>query len=71
VEAPAGSVVVFSSLTPHRTGPNLTDHVRKAYIVQYAPTGAVVLHGSGRREHTPASDPIRQYEVLRHGQRVG
>ncbi|HEX5614715.1 MAG TPA: phytanoyl-CoA dioxygenase family protein, partial [Acidimicrobiia bacterium] len=43
VEVPvrAGSVVVFSSLTPHHTGRNTTDQVRKAYIVQYAPDGAV------------------------------
>ena len=40
VPARAGSIVVFSSLTPHRTGPNLTDGVRKAYIVQFAPDGA-------------------------------
>jgi phytanoyl-CoA hydroxylase len=38
--APKGSIVVFSSLTPHRTGPNLTGDVRKAYILQYAPDGA-------------------------------
>jgi phytanoyl-CoA hydroxylase len=44
-EAPVGSVVVFSSLTPHLTGPNLTDEVRKAYIVQYAPVGAERLDG--------------------------
>ncbi len=25
---------------PHLTGPNLTDEVRKAYIIQYAPAGA-------------------------------
>src|SRR5260221_463614 len=37
----AGSIVVFTSLTPHFTAPNTTDDVRKAYIVQYAPTGAV------------------------------
>ncbi len=40
VPAPAGSIVVFSSLTPHSTGPNHTDAVRKAYIVQFAPDGA-------------------------------
>jgi len=43
VPAPAGSIVVFSSLTPHSTGPNRTDAVRKAYIGQFAPTGAAVL----------------------------
>ncbi len=32
----AGGIVVFSSLTPHLTGPNRTNDVRKAYIVQYA-----------------------------------
>ena len=37
----AGDVLVFSSLTPHRTGPNLSDEVRKAYILQYAPDGVV------------------------------
>ncbi|QYG92114.1 phytanoyl-CoA dioxygenase family protein [Iamia sp. SCSIO 61187] len=44
-EAAVGDVVVFSSLTPHLTGPNLTDEVRKAYILQYAPVGAEVLEG--------------------------
>jgi ectoine hydroxylase-related dioxygenase (phytanoyl-CoA dioxygenase family) len=29
-----GDVAVFSSLTPHLTGPNLTGEVRKAYILQ-------------------------------------
>jgi ectoine hydroxylase-related dioxygenase (phytanoyl-CoA dioxygenase family) len=37
VPAKAGSIVIFSSLTPHMTGPNTTDGVRKAYICQYAP----------------------------------
>ncbi|HJR24753.1 MAG TPA: phytanoyl-CoA dioxygenase family protein, partial [Acidimicrobiales bacterium] len=62
---PAGGAVVFSSLTPHLTGPNTTDAVRKAYILQYAPAGAEVLRGDPaagppeRRE--PADDPDRQY----------
>jgi phytanoyl-CoA hydroxylase len=47
-EAGVGDVVVFSSLTPHLTGPNLTDEVRKAYILQYAPVGAEVLEGDPR-----------------------
>ncbi len=41
----AGSVVVFTSLTPHATATNRTDQVRKAYIVQYAPDGAEALLG--------------------------
>ena len=68
----AGSIVVFSSLTPHSTGPNRTEAVRKAYIVQYAPDGAeVVPPGSrGPVRRVPAADESRQYEVLRRGERV-
>lgn len=40
VPARRGDIVVFSSLTPHRTGPNLTGAVRKAYILQYCQAGA-------------------------------
>jgi ectoine hydroxylase-related dioxygenase (phytanoyl-CoA dioxygenase family) len=69
VEARAGDVVVFSSLTPHRTGPNTSDSVRKAYILQYAPDGAVALRGDeGRPE--PQDDPDRQFPVLRGGQPI-
>ncbi len=66
VPAPAGSIVVFSSLTPHATGPNLTDGVRKAYIVQYAAAGArrvAVDPGTGQRTHTPQDDPQRQFRI--------
>lgn len=70
----AGGVVVFSSLTPHLTGPNPTDTVRKAYILQYAPDGAVVLEGdppagppTGRR---PCDDPDRQLPVVVDGRPV-
>src|SRR5207244_8965085 len=47
VEVPvrAGSIVVFSSLTPHATKRNTTGEVRKAYIVQYAPSDALVHFG--------------------------
>jgi ectoine hydroxylase-related dioxygenase (phytanoyl-CoA dioxygenase family) len=70
--APAGSIVVFSSLTPHCTGPNRTDDVRKAYIVQYAPDGAAVLTGPDRDhlERTPARAPDRQFPVLVGGRPV-
>ena len=39
VPVKAGSVALFWSLTPHMTGANNTDSVRKAYICQYAPDG--------------------------------
>jgi ectoine hydroxylase-related dioxygenase (phytanoyl-CoA dioxygenase family) len=62
VPARAGSVVVFSSLTPHCTGPNRTDEVRRAYIVQYAPDGARTYDGQGRVTGT-CDEPLRQFSV--------
>lgn len=72
VPAPAGSIVVFSSLTPHSTGPNHTDEVRKAYIVQFAPSGAEVVRteADGTEVRVRADDAARQYEILRHGDLV-
>ena len=61
LEVKAGSVAVFSSLTPHRTGPNLTQDIRKTYILQYAPEGAMI-HPRGGQPH-PANDPQRQFLV--------
>ncbi|MFL6204277.1 MAG: phytanoyl-CoA dioxygenase family protein [Acidimicrobiales bacterium] len=70
----AGGAVVFSSLTPHRTGPNLTDQVRKAYILQYCPSHAEILQGDPTRgaavARVPCTAPDRQYEVLRGGEAV-
>jgi phytanoyl-CoA hydroxylase len=68
----AGGMVVFSSLTPHCTGPNRTDQVRKAYIVQYAPDGATVLIGRSPEalDRVPADAPERQFPVLVHGDRA-
>lgn len=68
---PAGGAVVFSSLTPHLTGPNLTDAVRKAYILQYAPAGATILRGDPHdgppTERVTADAPERQFPILRDG----
>jgi hypothetical protein len=67
----AGSIVVFSSLTPHRTGPNLTDGVRKAYIVQFAPDGArtVRIEQAGNPpRYEPCDDPDRQFLVVADGE---
>lgn len=74
VEAGAGDIVVFSSLTPHLTGPNLTDRARKAWIVQYCPDGAAVLEGDparGRPERrVPCASEDRQFPVVHGGELV-
>ena len=73
VAAPVGKggVVVFSSLSPHLTGPNTTDAVRKAYILQYAPVGAETLTddpaGGSAPVHAFADDPDRQFPILVDG----
>lgn len=71
---PAGGAVVFSSLTPHLTGPNTTGAVRKTYILQYAPDGAVVLEGDPvvgpPTNRVVQADPDRQYPVVHDGVRV-
>ena len=70
----AGSIVVFTSLTPHATKRNTTDDVRKAYIVQYAPDGAVAQFGdpaSGPPTRTERlGDDERRYWIVRDGARV-
>ena len=67
VEASAGDVVVFSSLTPHRTGPNSTAGERKSYILQYCHDGSVKIGEEGEQEQ---NHPDRQFPVVAGGQRV-
>ena len=63
VPAKAGDAIVFSSLTPHRTGPNLrAGHVRKAYVLQYCVEGTAVVAPDGAR--TLQDDPVRQFRLL-------
>lgn len=61
VPAKKGDIILFSSLAPHRTGPNLRDGtVRKAYILQYAPDGAhTVVDGKAVRQ----DDAERQFVI--------
>lgn len=68
VEAPAGSIVVLSSLTPHKTGPNLSGTVRKAYIVQFAPDGALAWRDDAAPQRQDAAD--RQFPVLLNGKPI-
>jgi len=55
-----GSLVVFSSVMPHRTGPNVSAGVRKSYILQYAPDGARIAQTG-----TACNAPDRQYLILK------
>ena len=64
VEARVGDVICFSSLTPHRTGPNVTDEVRKAYILQYCAEGSTAF------DPRPQNDDTRQFPVTRDGEPV-
>jgi ectoine hydroxylase-related dioxygenase (phytanoyl-CoA dioxygenase family) len=71
-EVEAGGAVFFSSLTPHLTGPNTSNGVRKAYIVQYAQSDAVVMEGNANEgnptgSHLIATEP-RGLPVLQNGQ---
>ncbi len=64
-----GGIVVFSSLTPHATGPNETDAIRKAYIVQLAPDGAHVRMAEDLdAPPTPCDAPERQFQILVAGE---
>ena len=63
----AGGIVVFSSLTPHRTGPNETDDVRKSYILQYAPDGNQLMQPDGS-PGPMCNDETRQYFVTQNGE---
>ena len=69
VEAKAGDIVIFSSLTPHRTGPNLTDTVRKAYIAQYAHDGSMMFPRDGSR-NIPQNNAERQFLITKDGRPV-
>ena len=65
VRAAAGDMVIFSSLTPHKTGANVTDGVRKALILQYAADGACRIDTDGRT--VPQDDLERNFPILRGG----
>ncbi|MAE65457.1 MAG: phytanoyl-CoA dioxygenase [Phycisphaeraceae bacterium] len=45
VVAPAGSIAVFSSFCLHRSGANLTDRMRRVYLMQYS--AEVLRHSNG------------------------
>lgn len=62
IEAKAGDVVAFSSLTLHATGANRTDRPRRVYLAQYTPEAML----------DPGTRHLRRNAIafLRHGERV-
>ena len=67
IEAKVGDVVVFSSLTPHRTGPKRTSEERKSYILQYCHEGSVKVSGAVNETQNA---PDRQYPIVINGKPV-
>lgn len=62
----AGTVVCMAGTTPHQTGPNATDAVRRALVAQFVPEGAVAVtrEANGRIVRLPTDDPVRQFRVI-------
>jgi ectoine hydroxylase-related dioxygenase (phytanoyl-CoA dioxygenase family) len=64
VPASAGSLVVFSSLAPHATGPNSTNQTRKAYVFQFAPRGIRAIGSNGQ---PLPGEILRPFPILERG----
>ena len=59
---PAGSLVVFSSVTFHRSGANTTDRMRRAYVTQYS---AEPIHAAGSAEPMHLAVPfLEQGQII-------
>ena len=50
---PAGSIVAFSSHVFHRSGPNLTNKLRRIYLPQYSPSVIRNLDGTQKGQSVP------------------
>jgi hypothetical protein len=61
IEAPAGSIVAFSSLLLHSTGANRTDRLRRVYLAQY--TREVMLNPGTRHLRNNAVPLLRNGEL--------
>lgn len=58
VTAPAGSIVCFSSLVIHRSGPNLTDRLRRVYLLQYSDR---IITKRNSQEPWGSFEPLRPF----------
>ncbi len=63
--AKAGDIVIFSSLTPHKTGPNISDGIRKALIVQFIEDGTSLIARDGTARLQ--DDPLLNMTILQNG----
>ena len=63
VVIPAGSIAVFSSTVFHRSGPNVTDELRRVYIAQYS--REVIMTKEGDRPFGSSEPFIRDGAVVR------
>ena len=61
VELKKGSMVAFSSLLFHRSGPNLSNTIRKGYVIQYSVAGA---------KHAQTGEVFNRPLVVQNGQPV-
>ena len=61
VELKKGSVVAFSSLLFHRSGPNVSETTRKSYVIQYA---------AANTRHAVTGEPFKRVVIARHGKPV-
>jgi phytanoyl-CoA hydroxylase len=61
VELKKGSMVAFSSLLFHRSGPNTSHGVRKGYVIQYSVAGA---------RHGTTGEPFNNVVIAQHGEPV-
>jgi phytanoyl-CoA hydroxylase len=72
VEMKAGDLLVFAGLTPHKSGPNLSQGVRKAYIAQYAVGNSRTWYNNGPEEGMRlADDPEHHFPVVVNGPATG
>ena len=63
----AGDAVVFSSITPHLTGPNLSNEIRKAYIIQFVGLGATRFGNDDPAEGLSLDDDEKFPLILKGG----
>lgn len=61
IELEKGSMVVFSSLLFHRSGPNVSNAVRKGYVIQYSVASA---------RHAITGEPFDRVVIARNGEPV-